>query len=146
MDVDPDTSVRDGIDALLAERPIDVLVNNAGVEAVGSVEEQPPSRFQAIMETNYFGVIRCIQVAVSQMRLRRTGCIINVSSVAGRFSCSPFASYCASKWALEALSEALAGDFPLRLPASPAQIRQIRCSYCYSIESDIYLRQFFLIS
>lgn len=110
MDVDSDDSVRDGMAAILAKGPIDVLINNAGVEAVGSVEEQPLSVFRAIMETNYFGVIRCAQAVVQQMRERRSGCIINVSSVAGRFSNSPFAAYCASKWALEALSEALATE------------------------------------
>src|SRR5277367_5469869 len=87
MDVDSDDSVRVGMAALLAKGPIDVLVNNAGVEAVGSVEEQPLSRFRAIMETNYFGVIRCVQAVLPQMRQRQSGCIINVSSVAGRISC-----------------------------------------------------------
>jgi len=110
MDVDSDESVRDGMDALLAEGPIDILVNNAGVEAVGSVEEQPLSRFRAIMETNYFGAIRCIQAVVPQMRIRQSGCIVNVSSIAGIFSAPPFAAYCASKWALEAMSGALAGE------------------------------------
>lgn len=110
MDVDCDESVRDGIAAIQAKGPIDVLINNAGVEAVGSVEEQPLSQFRAIMETNYFGVIRCVQAVIPRMRQRRSGCIINVSSIAGRFSHSPFASYCASKWALEALSEALATE------------------------------------
>lgn len=108
MDVDSDDSVRDAIAALLAQGPLDVLVNNAGVEAVGSVEEQPLSLFRAIMETNYFGVIRCVQALLPHMRERQSGCIINVSSIAGRFSTPPFASYCASKWALEALTEALA--------------------------------------
>jgi short-subunit dehydrogenase len=62
------------------------------------------------METNYFGAIRCIQAVAAQMRERKSGCIINVSSVAGKISCGPLTSYCASKWALEALSEGLAGE------------------------------------
>jgi NAD(P)-dependent dehydrogenase (short-subunit alcohol dehydrogenase family) len=110
MDVDSDQSVGEAIAAILNHGPIDVLVNNAGVEAVGSVEELPLSRFRAIMETNYFGALRCIQSLLPQMRQRRSGCIINVSSVAGRLSCPPMTSYCASKWALEALSEGLAGE------------------------------------
>jgi NAD(P)-dependent dehydrogenase (short-subunit alcohol dehydrogenase family) len=87
-----------------------VLVNNAGIERSGSVEELPLSDFRAVMETNYFGVIRCIQALVPQMRQRRSGCIINVSSVAGRLTSPPLSSYMASKWALEALTEALAGE------------------------------------
>src|SRR5450631_4424402 len=100
MDVDSDESVRDAIARILADRPLDVLVNNAGVEAVGSIEEQPLSQFRAIMETNYFGAIRCVQAILPQMRQRKSGCIINVSSISGRISNPPLAAYCASKWAL----------------------------------------------
>ena len=111
MDVDSDESVADGVAAIVKEAgAINVLVNNAGLEGVGSVEEVPLATFRAIMETNYFGAIRCIQALVPQMRQRGSGCIINVSSVAGRLSCPPMTSYSASKWALEALSEGLAGE------------------------------------
>jgi NAD(P)-dependent dehydrogenase (short-subunit alcohol dehydrogenase family) len=110
MDVDSDASVVDAIAAILKDGPIDVLVNNAGIEAAGSVEELPIARFRAIMETNYFGALRCIQAVVPGMRQRRSGCIINVSSVAGRICNPPMTPYCASKWALEALSEGLAGE------------------------------------
>jgi NAD(P)-dependent dehydrogenase (short-subunit alcohol dehydrogenase family) len=110
MDVDSDQSVSDAIATVQANGPIDILVNNAGVEAVGSVEELPLAHFRAIMETNYFGVLRCIQALIPHMRQRRSGCIINVSSVAGRLCSPPLTSYCASKWALEALSEGLAGE------------------------------------
>jgi NAD(P)-dependent dehydrogenase (short-subunit alcohol dehydrogenase family) len=110
MDVDSDQSVSDGIAAILKDGPIDVLVNNAGIERAGSVEELPLAEFRAVMETNYFGALRCIQKLVPSMRQRRSGCIINVSSVAGRVASPPLAPYTASKWALEALSEALASE------------------------------------
>src|SRR5277367_2880606 len=111
MDVDSDQSVSDGIAAILkSSGPIDVLVNNAGVEGVGAIEEVPLDTFRAIMETNYFGALRCIQALVPQMRERRSGCIINISSVAGRLSAPPLTPYSASKWALEALTEGLAGE------------------------------------
>ena len=111
MDVDSDTSVKTAIANIQKDAgQIDVLVNNAGVERNGSIEELPLSEFRAVMETNYFGVIRCIQALVPQMRQRKSGCIINVSSVAGHISCTPLAPYTASKFALEALSEALAGE------------------------------------
>jgi NAD(P)-dependent dehydrogenase (short-subunit alcohol dehydrogenase family) len=111
MDVDSDESVSHAIAAIQKEHgAIAVLVNNAGVERAGSVEELPLADFRAVMETNYFGALRCIQAVVPHMRQRRSGCIINVSSVAGRISSAPLTSYNASKWALEALSEGLAGE------------------------------------
>jgi NAD(P)-dependent dehydrogenase (short-subunit alcohol dehydrogenase family) len=109
LDVDNDASVRDGIAAIEAQHgPIDILVNNAGIERAGSIEESPIDDFKDTMETNYFGVLRCIKAVVSGMRKRRAGTIINISSVAGSFSHPPMTAYCASKWALEALSESLA--------------------------------------
>jgi NAD(P)-dependent dehydrogenase (short-subunit alcohol dehydrogenase family) len=111
MDVDSDQSVSQGIAQIHKDHgPIDVLVNNAGVERAGSIEELPFSDFRSVMETNYFGALRCIQAVVPQMRQRRSGCIVNLTSVAGRITCPPMAPYTASKWALEALSEALAGE------------------------------------
>lgn len=109
MDVDDDTSVSTGIATIESQHgPVDVLVNNAGVERAGSIEEQSMDDFRATMETNYFGALRCIKAVVPQMRRRRSGAIINVSSVAGSFSQPPMTAYCASKWALEAMSESLA--------------------------------------
>lgn len=111
MDVDSDSSVTSAISAILAAYgPIDVLVNNAGVESAGSVEEAPFADFRASMETNYFGMLRCIQALVPSMRQRRSGCIINVTSIAGRLASGPLIAYMASKWAGEALSEGLAGE------------------------------------
>jgi NAD(P)-dependent dehydrogenase (short-subunit alcohol dehydrogenase family) len=109
MDVVSDESVQAGIAAIQAQHgPVDVLVNNAGIECFGSIEELPIEDFRSVMETNYFGALRCIKSLVPQMRERRTGTIINVSSVAGTFCQPPATPYCASKWALEALSEGLA--------------------------------------
>jgi NAD(P)-dependent dehydrogenase (short-subunit alcohol dehydrogenase family) len=111
MDVDDDASVAKGVAAIQAEHgPIDVLVNNAGVESFGSIEELPLSDFRAVMETNYFGVLRCVKAVIPQMRKRRQGTILNMSSVAGSFSQPPTSPYSASKWALEAMCEGLAGE------------------------------------
>jgi NAD(P)-dependent dehydrogenase (short-subunit alcohol dehydrogenase family) len=111
MDVDSDSSVKTAIANIQKDAGhIDVLVNNAGVERNGSVEELALADFRAVMETNYFGPLRCIQAVVTQMRQRKSGCIINVTSVAGRIATSPLAPYTASKFALEALSDALAQE------------------------------------
>ena len=111
MDVDDDASVGKAVAGVLAESGrIDVLVNNAGIAVTGPVEELPLAEFRRVMETNYFGALRCIQAVVCGMRERRTGHIINVSSIQGRISIPSYAAYAASKWALEAASEALAQE------------------------------------
>lgn len=108
LDVDSDDSVR-ACFAGIAE-PLDVLVNNAGVERHGSIEELSMEAFLTTMNTNYFGAVRCIKAVLPRMREARSGCIVNVSSVAGRISCAPLGPYSASKFALEAISEHLAGE------------------------------------
>ena len=111
MDVDSDASVGKAVAGVLAESGrIDVLVNNAGIAVTGPVEELPLAEFRRVMETNYFGALRCIQAVVCGMRERRTGHIINLSSIQGRISIPSYAAYAASKWALEAASEALAQE------------------------------------
>ena len=114
MDVNSDSSVKTAIANIQKDTGhIDVLVNNAGVEGNGSVEETALAEFRAVMETNYFGALRCMQAVVPDMRKRKSGCIINISSVAGRISNSPFAPYTASKFALEALSDTLAQEMKM---------------------------------
>jgi len=111
MDVDSDASVASGIAGIVkALGPVDVLVNNAGIERSGTIEEMPLAEFRAVMETNYFGVIRCLQAVLPSMRQRRSGSIINLASVSGHIAATPLAPYAASKFALEALSEALAQE------------------------------------
>jgi len=110
MDVDSDESVHLAFDRILAEGPVDALVNNAGIERTGSIEETPLADFRTCMETNYFGVIRCIQAVLPSMRERRAGVIVNISSIAGKICSAPMTPYAASKFALEALSEGLAQE------------------------------------
>jgi len=111
MDVNSDVSVKSCIDGIIKENgPVDVLVNNAGIERHGNIEEMDLGVFKEVMETNYFGVIRCVQAVLPSMRESKNGCIINIASVAGKISNSPLAPYSASKFALEALSEALAQE------------------------------------
>jgi NAD(P)-dependent dehydrogenase (short-subunit alcohol dehydrogenase family) len=108
LDVDSDESVRACFEGI--GEPLQVLVNNAGVEHHGSIEELPMAAFLETMNTNYFGAVRCIKAILPRMRESRTGCIVNVSSVSGRIANSPLGPYTASKFALEAISEVLAGE------------------------------------
>ena len=111
MDVDSDESVREAVQEVLSEHgQIDVLVNNAGIPGGGPVEEVEIELFRKIMETNFFGALRCMQAVLPGMRQQNSGHIINVTSVAGRIAMAPQAAYAASKWALEATSEALAQE------------------------------------
>jgi NAD(P)-dependent dehydrogenase (short-subunit alcohol dehydrogenase family) len=108
LDVTSDASVTGAVASI--EAPIDVLVNNAGVATAGSVEDLPLDVFRTAMETNYFGALRCIRAVLPRMRQAGAGCIVNVSSIAGQVWNSPFGAYSASKAALEAMSEVLAGE------------------------------------
>jgi NAD(P)-dependent dehydrogenase (short-subunit alcohol dehydrogenase family) len=111
LDVDSDNSVEDAFKQILGETSqIDVLVNNAGIGARGYIEEAPIAVFRQVMETNFFGGLRCIKAVVPSMRERRSGCIINITSVAGQFGLPPQGAYAASKWAFEGLSECLAQE------------------------------------
>jgi NAD(P)-dependent dehydrogenase (short-subunit alcohol dehydrogenase family) len=111
LDVNDDASVSDAFGKMLSQQGhIDVLVNNAGVGDSGAVEETPMSVFREVMETNFFGALRCIKSVLPVMRGRRGGCIVNITSMAGRVALAPQAAYCASKWAFEALSECLAQE------------------------------------
>src|SRR3954452_9948664 len=111
MDVDSDASVEAATAAIRREMgSIDVLVNNAGIERTGAIETLSMDDFKAVMETNYFGALRTIRAWLPDMRTRQSGCIINLSSVAGKIACSPLAPYSAAKFALEAMSEALAQE------------------------------------
>jgi NAD(P)-dependent dehydrogenase (short-subunit alcohol dehydrogenase family) len=138
MDVDSDESVKHCIEAIIKEHgTIDVLVNNAGIERHGSVEELPLADFKAIMETNYFGVIRCIQAVLPQMRENKNGCIINVGSVSGKIACTPLSAYCASKYALEALTESLAQEVkPFNIRVSLVQPGIIDTKMAHDITVD----------
>jgi NAD(P)-dependent dehydrogenase (short-subunit alcohol dehydrogenase family) len=111
MDVDSDESIKQATTRIYDRgATIDVLVNNAGIERLGSIEETPIEAFRAVMETNYFGALRCIKAVLPRMRMQHNGCIINMGSVCGQMSLLPLTPYTASKYALEALSEALAQE------------------------------------
>jgi NAD(P)-dependent dehydrogenase (short-subunit alcohol dehydrogenase family) len=87
---------------------IDVLVSNAGVIFYAAVEATPPEEFARIFDQNTVGALRVAQAVLPGMRARGSGRLLFMSSVVGRIVLPPGAAYAATKWALEALVEALA--------------------------------------
>jgi NAD(P)-dependent dehydrogenase (short-subunit alcohol dehydrogenase family) len=89
---------------------LDVIVNNAGYAQVGAVEELTEQELRDQLETNLFGAAWVIQAALPYLREQRSGHIIQLSSAAGVIAMPLGGAYHASKWALEGLNEALAGE------------------------------------
>jgi NAD(P)-dependent dehydrogenase (short-subunit alcohol dehydrogenase family) len=88
---------------------LDMLVNNAGFGLMGAIEALDDAAIRAVMETNFFGALRVTRAAIPELR-RQGGVIINISSMAGMVGMAGAGAYCASKFALEGLSEALAQE------------------------------------
>jgi NAD(P)-dependent dehydrogenase (short-subunit alcohol dehydrogenase family) len=109
LDVDQDESVRGAVaEVLKGAGAIDVLVNNAGVGLAGSVEMVPLERVRRMFETNFYGAVRMMQAVLPSMRERRSGTVVNVSSVMGHVTLGCHGFYSATKFALAAVSESLA--------------------------------------
>lgn len=108
MDVDDDRSVADVFGEVGAT--VDVLLNNAGIYSIEAVEDESLDQFRRVMETNYFGAVRCVKQVLPSMRKRGSGCIVNITSVAGRIAFAGTSAYNASKFALEAFTECLAQE------------------------------------
>ena len=109
LDVNDPVSVTSAVEGVIERsRQIDVLVNNAGLGMLTSVEEVPVEDAKGVFETNVFGPLRMMQAVLPAMRERRGGTIVNISSVAGRLVSAGHGVYAATKYALEALSEAVA--------------------------------------
>ena len=86
---------------------VDIVVNNAGVMIPAEVTGMDPADLQSMLDVNLFGALHVMQQAVKHMRGRGHGHIVNVASLAGRRGFSPLGGYCASKFALVGLTEAL---------------------------------------
>ncbi|WP_395773649.1 SDR family oxidoreductase [Agrobacterium pusense] len=115
LDVTDEQSIAALIDAA---GPVDVLVNNAGIGMVGAFEATPISAIRTIFETNSFGVMAMTQAIIPQMRKRRSGTIINVTSSATLASFPLAAAYTASKQAIQGFSGSLShelGHFNIRV-------------------------------
>jgi NAD(P)-dependent dehydrogenase (short-subunit alcohol dehydrogenase family) len=108
LDVTDDASMVAAVETIAASRgQVDVLVNCAGFELAGAVEETPAADVRRLFDTNVFGLARLTQLVVPGMRAQRYGRIVNISSVFGRFAVPGGAYYAASKHAVAAFTEAL---------------------------------------
>ncbi|HEY0142313.1 MAG TPA: SDR family NAD(P)-dependent oxidoreductase [Thermoanaerobaculia bacterium] len=86
---------------------VDVLVNNAGYAIFDRIAEAKEEDLRGMMETNYFGALHCTRAVLPQMLERRAGTIVNVASIAGIMGYARMGGYCATKFALIGLTEAL---------------------------------------
>jgi NAD(P)-dependent dehydrogenase (short-subunit alcohol dehydrogenase family) len=108
MDVTDDASVDRAIGIIHETAgPVDVLINNAGIAFAAVIEEIKIDDFRRQFETNLFGMVRVTQRVLPEMRERRRGRIINLSSVAGKMSSPVLGPYSSSKHAVEAMSDSL---------------------------------------
>lgn len=108
MDVTDDASMTAGIARIIEEAGrIDVLVNNAGYGSYGAIEDVPIDEARRQFEVNLFGLGRLVQLVTPHMRGQKSGTIINISSMGGRLTTPLGGWYHATKYAVEALSDAL---------------------------------------
>ncbi len=111
LDVTDSAAGRAVVDDVVAlHGRIDILVNNAGRTHVGAVEETTDAELRDLFEVHVFGPAGLIRAVLPHMRARRSGAIVQISSVGGQMSFAGFSAYSATKFALEGLSEALADE------------------------------------
>jgi NAD(P)-dependent dehydrogenase (short-subunit alcohol dehydrogenase family) len=108
LDVRDDSSVKACVEEVRSRAGrIDILINNAGVNLVGAVEETSISQAQVLFDTNVFGVLRMIQAVLPGMRRQGSGLIVNLSSILGLIPAPFMGVYASTKHAIEGLSESL---------------------------------------
>ncbi len=141
LDVTDQASVEQ---AVKAAGDVDVLVSNAGAIFLAAVEASPIDEIERLFAQNTAGAIRVAQAVLPQMRERRSGRLLFVSSAVGRLVLSGNAAYAASKWALEALAESLAietapfGIHTTLLQPGPVSSGALDAPLAYRLPDDPY--------
>ncbi|XP_038072752.1 retinol dehydrogenase 8-like [Patiria miniata] len=109
LDVTKDPTIKSVVDGILGESGrIDVLINNAGYMSLDAIDQRSLEWCQAMMDTNYWGVVRTTNAVLPAMKKQMSGRIINVSSMAGVRAVPFYATYSAAKFAVEGFSESIA--------------------------------------
>jgi NAD(P)-dependent dehydrogenase (short-subunit alcohol dehydrogenase family) len=120
LDVTDEDSLRSAVDTIIrTSGRIDMLVNNAGYGSYGAIEDVPLDEARKQLDVNVFGLARLTQLVLPHMRAQRSGTIINISSMGGKLVTPLGGWYHASKYAVEALSDAL------RIETSPFGIHTV---------------------
>ncbi|ADK14484.1 MULTISPECIES: SDR family oxidoreductase [Clostridium] len=108
LDVTKKESIHSTINQVISKfHKIDILINNAGYSLRGALEEIDVNSSKSMFDVNVFGIINMVQEVIPEMRKKQSGKIINIGSISGKFVQSINGVYCASKFAVEALSDTL---------------------------------------
>ena len=108
LDVNDDKSVIDAINRMVREKDrIDIVVNNAGYDLAGNIEEISMDDMRAQFETNFFGAVKVMKAVIPIMRNQRNGKIVNIMSMGGRIAIPCHSVYHGTKFALEGLFKSI---------------------------------------
>jgi NAD(P)-dependent dehydrogenase (short-subunit alcohol dehydrogenase family) len=131
LDVTDEAGAAHAVETALARfGRIDVLVNNAGYGLLGAVEEATAEEVRRLYETNVFGLLNVTRAVLPSMRARRSGHVVNISSLGGYQSGPGFGVYCSTKFAVEGLTEALHGELaPLGIHATVVEPGYFRTDF-----------------
>jgi NAD(P)-dependent dehydrogenase (short-subunit alcohol dehydrogenase family) len=134
LDVTDEAQAAHAVQAALARfGRIDVLVNNAGYGLLGAVEEASADEVRRLYETNVFGLLNVTRAVLPAMRERRSGHVVNISSLGGYRSAAGFGVYCSTKFAVEGLTEALHAELaPLGIHATVVEPGYFRTDFLES--------------
>jgi 3-hydroxybutyrate dehydrogenase len=112
IDISSEANVKILIGVTLActKGKLDILVNNAGIQRIGSIEEQSPETFDAVMKTNLYSARSAMHYAIPEMKRLGGGSIINIGSVHSHVSSNDRSAYCAAKQGLKAITECAASE------------------------------------
>lgn len=143
VDVAQESQVADWAKSVLEEDPVvDLLINNAGlINRNAPLWQVPPDEFGAVIDVNIKGVYYVLRHFLPGMVARGAGVIVNISSGWGRSTSPEVAPYCASKWAIEGLTQALAQELPsgmVAVPLNPGIIHTKLLQSCFGSEAASY--------
>jgi NAD(P)-dependent dehydrogenase (short-subunit alcohol dehydrogenase family) len=144
VDVADDLAVRNWAEEVLGKYPPpDLLINNAGViNQPAKLWEINEAEFSQVIEVNIKGVANVIRHLLPAMIAKKSGIIVNFSSGWGRSTSPEVAPYCASKWAIEGLTKALAQELPAgmaAIPVNPGIVHTDMLEICFGKEAKMYM-------